>query len=169
MGRPTEVRLAVAEARDAIPEGLICMVNNVPPGFLDKEVMSSASKYECYDNPSRLGYQLPSGGPERRKSPRMPLHWIVYLPRHSTGRWAVKTKDISPEGFYCITSHSIQPGSRFECDIAVPSYNPKSPNGIVHLRCRVEAVRIEQINGGLDFGVACRIDDYRVICKREEC
>lgn len=58
--------------------------------------------------------------------------------------------------------HWIQPGERFECDIAVPAHNPKNPRDIIHLRCRAQAVRVERMATGAEFGLACRIEDYRV-------
>ena len=59
--------------------------------------------------------------------------------------------------------HWIQPGERFECDIAVPAHNPNNPKDVIYLRCRAQAVRVERTAGGSEFGLACSIEDYRII------
>jgi len=88
----------------------------------------------------------------------------VYLAFEGAGHpFRTKTRDISRNGFYCLLSQLIQPGKQLACDIAVPAYNSQNPCDVVYLRCRVQAVRVEKIGAGADFGSAFRIEDYCVI------
>lgn len=103
-------------------------------------------------------------GIERRRSPRAPLHWTMYLmcigARHPL---RTETRDLSRDGFYCLLDHPIRPGERIQCEIVVPTHNSQDPDDIVYLRCRAQAVRVEKIEAGAEFGLACRIEDYCVI------
>ena len=94
----------------------------------------------------------------------MSLHWTLYLIRNGGERRVrTKTSDISPEGFYCVLDHWIPPGEHLECEIAVPPHDPKNPDDVIYLRCQAQAVRVERMAGDTEFGVACRIEDYRVV------
>ena len=93
----------------------------------------------------------------------MALHCTVYLTCQGGERYRTKTRDISPEGFYCVLDQLIQPGERLECDIALPAPGLKSHNDGIHLRCHARAVRLERMSADMEFGLACRIEDYRVI------
>ena len=103
-------------------------------------------------------------GRERRRYSRISLHWIVELSRAGgTLSLRTQTRDISPKGFYCIVPHPVQPGERFECYIAVPTHGSSRSSDAAYLRCRVEALRVEAGPGGSDYGVACKIEEYRVV------
>jgi len=92
------------------------------------------------------------------------LHWTVYLARDGgERRHRTKTRDISPGGFYCVLNQFVQLGEQLECDIVVPVHSLRNPEEAIYLRCRVQAVRVEKMPTGADFGVACRIEDYRVV------
>ena len=94
----------------------------------------------------------------------MPLHWAVYLARDGGERRScTKTRDISPEGFYCLINQSVEVGEYLDCDIVIPAYNLKKPEEVIQLHCRVQAARVERMDSGDEFGLACRIKDYRVI------
>jgi hypothetical protein len=106
-------------------------------------------------------------GAERRRNPRVPLHWTLYLtcdsmayPRRTT------TRDISRAGFYCMLDQPIRSGERIECDIVVPTHRSQDPDDVVYLRCRGQAVRVEKIGAG--FGVACRIEGYCLVRSASE-
>jgi len=132
--------------------------------------MSSTASYESRRNVMEFGQEARYGGLERRRSPRVSLQWTLYLVCDGgKRRFRTKTRDISPEGFYCVVDHWFQPGELLECDIAVPVHNLKNPNEVVYLRCRAQAVRVERAAGGAEFGLACRIEDYRVISGWAEC
>ena len=102
----------------------------------------------------------PSG--DRRKRMRFPLHWRVRLFRQP-GRPSVEsiTKDLSSEGFYCITSERFKPGERLQCMIVIPgggSFGLESP---IALECHVTVLRMEQRHSG--FGLGCHIEDYSLV------
>src|ERR1035437_3752393 len=101
---------------------------------------------------------------ERRRSRRVHLHWVLYLACNGAGRpFRTRTKNISSDGFYCAVDHPVKPGDQFECDILVPTYASQDPDDVVCLRCRAQAVRVEIIREGAEFGLACRIQDYFLI------
>jgi hypothetical protein len=101
---------------------------------------------------------------ERRGSPRAALHWTVYLTWSGTGHpLRTETSDISKDGFYCLLDQPIRPGERIQCDIVLPTHHSEDPDDVVCLRCRAQAVRVEKIGTGAEFGLACRIEDYRII------
>lgn len=102
-----------------------------------------------------------STGTERRKSQRVALHWTLYLACAGTGHpVCTKTTNISSDGFYCYLDRTVSPGDQFECDIVVPTHDQRDPRDVVYLHCRAQAVRVEKIDTGPHFGLACRIEDY---------
>jgi len=103
-------------------------------------------------------------GAERRRSPRIPLQWTLYLVSNGS-RHPLRTitRDINKDGFYCLLDQPVRPGEQIDCDIVVPAHRTQDPDDVVYLRCRAQAVRVERIGAGSQFGVACRIDDYFVI------
>ena len=103
-------------------------------------------------------------GAQRRRSPRATLHWTLYLMWNGAGHpLRTVTRDISKDGFYCLLDQPIRPGERIQCDIVVPTQNSQDPDDVVYLRCNAQAVRVEKIGAGAEFGLACRIEDYRII------
>ena len=101
---------------------------------------------------------------ERRRNLRAPLHWTVYLAFKGSGHPLRSiTRDINKDGFYCSLDQAVRPGERIECDIVVPTHGAGDPDDMACLRCRAQAVRVEKIGDGPGFGVACRIEDYRLI------
>jgi hypothetical protein len=103
-------------------------------------------------------------GIERRRSPRVKLHWTLYLMLNGTTHpLRTETRDISSDGFYCVLDQPIRPGERIKCDLVVPTHNSQDPDEVVYLRCSAEALRVEKIGSGAEFGLACRIEDFCVI------
>jgi len=103
-------------------------------------------------------------GTERRRNPRVPLHWTLYL-RFNGCMHALRTttRDINRDGFYCLLDRPVRPGEQIDCDIVVPAHRSQDPDDVVYLRCRAQAVRVERVGPGTEFGVACRIEDYCLI------
>lgn len=94
----------------------------------------------------------------------MPLHWTLYLACDGAARpFKTVTRNISSDGLYCLVDHSVKPGDQFACDILVPTHASQDPNDVFCLRCRAQAVRVEIIEDGANFGLACRIQDYSLI------
>ncbi len=126
---------------------------------LDNETRTEAPTFD------RMG-RLASA--ERRKNPRVPLHWTLYLVCNGTVH-RTTTRDINRDGFYCLLCQPIPitSGERIECDIVVPTHRSQDPDDVVYLRCRARALRVEKIGAGTEFGVACRIDGYCLIRNAE--
>jgi hypothetical protein len=103
-------------------------------------------------------------GVERRRSPRVTLHWTLYLRFGGSGSpLRTEASNISRHGFYCLLNQPMSPGERITCDIVVPTHSSHDPGDVVYLRCSAQAVRVEKIRAGAAFGLACRVDDYCVI------
>jgi hypothetical protein len=62
-----------------------------------------------------------------------------------------------------LLDQAVRPGERIECDIVVPTHGSRDTGDVAYLRCRAQAVRVEKIGDGTGFGLACRIEDYRLI------
>jgi PilZ domain len=104
-------------------------------------------------------------GPDRRKSPRAPLHWNVCM-RCDNDRPAVRsrTHDISRDGLFCVVDQEFVVGQRLTCDIDLPTYATPESGGTVCLRCRVQIVRVDAVaTTDGDIGLGLRIEDYRVL------
>ncbi len=101
---------------------------------------------------------------ERRRRTRLPLQLPVYLCRRSeTHPMESRTVNLSSEGFYCIVQEPLTPGEHIDCDILFPSHNKEKKDTFLCLRCQALVVRVETISRSARFGLACRIEHYRVI------
>jgi hypothetical protein len=97
---------------------------------------------------------------ERRKRARIPLQWDVILAFPGMAQpIRCKTYDLSIDGFYCVVGQTLTPGEQIECDLLVPSYG--SPRALA-LQCNAQVIRVEKLEDER-YGLACRIDEYRVI------
>ena len=68
------------------------------------------------------------------------------------------TRDVSSEGFYCLSSERFVPGERVACSISIPV--PSASNDQSRqLHCHCTVLRTERTDAGL-FGYACQIDDF---------
>ena len=103
-------------------------------------------------------------GPEQGRSPRVPLHWTVYLAcTGSQHRLRATTRNISSDGFYCVLDQPLKLGDRIDCDIVVPTHLSRNPNEVAYLRCRALVACVEDLGVGAGFGVACEIEDFHLI------
>ena len=75
-----------------------------------------------------------------------------------------ETKNLSRDGFYCLLNEPLIVGEHFDCDIVVPTHAPVASSAMF-LRCRVQVMRVEKVDSGDRYGLACRIEEYRVIHK----
>jgi hypothetical protein len=98
---------------------------------------------------------------ERRKRVRTSVHWRVTLFRASP-RSIIETatKDLSSDGFYCITNSTMTVGESVIVLLQAPAHDPRGADQTYLFRCKGRVVRVEP--DGVDgcFGVACHIDDY---------
>ena len=94
---------------------------------------------------------------ERRKRPRVPLHWPVRLfGQHGRASVESITENLSTEGLYCISTKPFKTGERLRCEIVIPkALGSEAP---IVLECHVTVRRVEYLRSG--FGVGCHIEDY---------
>ena len=132
--------------------------------FGPSETMNSPAAIEAFADVrlfERTGWLT---GSERRRNPRVPLHWTVYLASKGSGcLLRTTTRDINKDGFYCLSDQPLSIGEQIECDIVVPAHRSQDSDDVGYLRCRAQAVRVEKIGGASEFGLACRIEDYSLI------
>jgi hypothetical protein len=102
---------------------------------------------------------LPS---ERRKRRRADLHCTLCIAKSTEARLVkCETKNLSSGGFYCVSEELFTPGEYLRCTIMFPDTGDAS-DGFA-LECTVEVLRVEPIESGESFGLACRIQDYSVV------
>ena len=96
---------------------------------------------------------------DRRRRARTRVHWPVRIFRNS-GKDAVDTttRNLSSDGFYCLSKVAFLPGESVYCMLRLPAYD--GADRTLALRCRIHILRVEAINGDGVFGIACRIEDY---------
>ena len=106
-----------------------------------------------------------SGGSiERRKRVRTRLHWPVLLFRDRPGSDAIEsvTRDLSSSGFFCLMRAPLIEGEWLVCSIKIPTHDPHGKHLERTLECRVQVLRVVPQESNDSFGVACRIEDYRL-------
>jgi hypothetical protein len=106
-------------------------------------------------------YFMPSR-PERRKRFRSHVHWQVCFFGANMGRTVeTTTENLSSAGFHCFSPVPLIAGELVTCRLRVPSRQP-SNNGS-SLECKVRVVRVEPTGERQSYGVACEIEDYRLL------
>lgn len=111
----------------------------------------------------RAGEDVQAQG-ERRGSLRLPLQWSVYVARGGvTHPLQSTTRNLSSHGFYCVLHERLTTGERIECDLVVPTHISRNCDDVLFLRCQARVVRVEKMDAGEGYGLACRIEDYRLI------
>jgi PilZ domain len=100
---------------------------------------------------------------ERRKFERLQLHLPLQF-TFANGPVIVDcfTENISSEGVYFVSSHSLSAGDRLSIDLLLAPYNTGCTLPKLHLRCRAQVVRVDSFCQGLGFGIACRIESYDI-------
>jgi hypothetical protein len=84
------------------------------------------------------------------------------LPGRGADAIETVTQNLSSTGFYCFSAVPLTPGDPLLCRLKVPAYGPNGEENTLALECRVVVMRAEAATDGV-FGVACRIEDYRLI------
>ena len=122
--------------------------------------MRTTAKHDSTAATSRSAPTDYREGIERRKRPRSPLRWTIYLVCNGwVHPFRTETQDISRDGFYCLLEQPLRPGEAVECDILVPTHHSQNNDEVVHFRCHSKTVRVEEFAADAKFGVACRIED----------
>ena len=99
---------------------------------------------------------------DRRKHPRLPLAWTVYLMRPASVEIIEgKTKNVSCDGFYCLVHEPFAAGESIRCIIMIPAFDGQQPERMMSLECQARVVRVEPTSIG--NGVACHISDYKIV------
>ena len=100
---------------------------------------------------------------ERRRRVRTRLRWPVLLFREHAGAETIEsfTRDLSSNGFFCVSRLRLNEGERLICSITIPTHDPHGKHLARTLECRVQVVRVVPQETG-EFGVACRIEDYHL-------
>jgi hypothetical protein len=98
---------------------------------------------------------------ERRRRARVCVHWPVLLFPNRIGEDAVETitQNLSSRGFYCLSSKPFTVGELLLCTLQIPTNDLNAGEG--HLECRVRVVRVETKASEDEYGIACRMEDYR--------
>ena len=103
-------------------------------------------------------------GLDRRCRPRLRLALPLVLFRSGEAdRIETKTEDVSCDSFYFVSDHPFSPNDRLECELLIPGDKLSSvPEDDLCLRCGVRVVRVLAKGPQLGFGVACRLEDYKI-------
>lgn len=100
---------------------------------------------------------------ERRKWGRVNVHWPIVLFPSQSGEDAVQTitENLSSQGFYCLSRKPFTVGELLLCTIQIPVNDFGA--GASHLECQVRVVRVEKEAADDQYGIGCRMEDYRFI------
>lgn len=100
---------------------------------------------------------------ERRRYPRVPVHWTVFLISESDPYPAEGiTKDMSSQGFYCLVPRMFSVGESVRCALVIPSHYTYQSDTMVCLKAKARVLRVENLDG-TTYGIACQIESYRVV------
>ena len=98
---------------------------------------------------------------ERRGRARVRVHWPILLFPNQVGEDAVQTitQNLSSHGFYCLSRRPFTVGELLLCTLQIPTNGLGA--GESHLECQVRVVRVENNASEGQYGIACRMEDYR--------
>jgi hypothetical protein len=101
--------------------------------------------------------------PDRRRRFRVGLSWTVYFWRSNDARPIEgQTRNISSEGLYCVVNQEFIAGEAVTYTLMVPAFHAERRYDIVRLAGRAEVLRFDPLGAGV-FGLACRVQDYKVL------
>jgi hypothetical protein len=100
---------------------------------------------------------------ERRRRARARVHWPIALFPNQTGEDAVETvtQNLSSDGFYCLSRKRFIVEELLLCTLRIPMTGLGGRES--HLECRARVVRVEENTADGEYGIACRIEDYRFV------
>ncbi len=75
-----------------------------------------------------------------------------------------RTTNVSSDGFYCFVQERFAVGDRIRCTMIVPTFDAEHPSGVICLECDAKVLRLDQVGAG-KCGMACRIEDYKVVSR----
>lgn len=110
-----------------------------------------------------LDEQGPPGFVERRRRARAQVRWRVWFWGGAlTEPVETVTGNLSSDGFYCRSRVPFVPGETLPCKLRIPGYPIERSVVDWELTCRVQVIRVDPADCDGRFGMACRIEDYRV-------
>jgi hypothetical protein len=124
--------------------------------------MSANTLVQTQEVGSPISWQ--GSGPDRRCRPRLRLALPLVLIRSGdTDRIETTTEDVSCDSFYFVSDRPFSPDDLLECELLIPGDGVSSvPEDDLCLRCGVRVIRVEERGPQAGFGVACRLEDYKV-------
>jgi hypothetical protein len=100
---------------------------------------------------------------DRRGRVRVALSLPIYVFADGSSEPVVgRTKNMSSEGFYCHLDQPFTIGEGVRVVIIVPGNDPRNRDRTLSLECFSRVVRVEPVDQKR-FGVACLIENYRVV------
>lgn len=105
---------------------------------------------------------------ERRRRMRVRVHWPVYFwGGRLTNPLETVTRDLSSDGFSCLSRVPFLPGEILGCHIKIPEFRRQGPEQFRLLDCRVRVVWVDPVDRDGTFGIGCRLEAYRLISSGE--
>jgi hypothetical protein len=99
---------------------------------------------------------------DRRRRARTTVHWQVqFFRKHTLEAVESLTENLSSEGFYCHSNIPFATGELLMCTLRLPRHDAGGRGPDCRLECEIRVMRVEP--GDEFYGVACRIEEYRVI------
>ena len=101
---------------------------------------------------------------ERRRRVRFEVRWPVAIwASDSNAPVETVTTDLSSDGFHCLSPVPFEPSSLLACRLTIPEMGNQAGNGKRRvLECQVRVIRLEPPNKDGDFGLGCRIENFRI-------
>jgi len=101
---------------------------------------------------------------ERRRRVRLKVQWPVCIwASNSNAPVETVTTDLSSDGFRCLSPVPLEPDSLLACTLMIPEISNRAGNGRRRvLDCQVRVIRLEPPNKDGDFGLGCRIENFRI-------
>jgi hypothetical protein len=101
---------------------------------------------------------------ERRKRSRIEVCWTVRFWGGKQGKpIECTTRDVSNQGFYCVSAEPLAAGNAVECLLLIPAQDRTNRDAVLCLACHVQVVRMEILGREGPYGIACQIEDYHVL------
>jgi len=107
---------------------------------------------------------VPSVRWDRRQRPRLPLVYPIILSRPGeAGQVVTKTENVSAEGFYCTVDNPFSPHELVEFELTMSGQDFGHAFGRdLLLRGRAHVIRVVANGDTPGFGIACRIESYKI-------
>jgi hypothetical protein len=100
---------------------------------------------------------------ERRRRTRTRVHWRLHFwGGPLTEALETVTQDLSSDGFYCFSRIPFIPGEQLICMLRIPAHRLDRSDQGAELECQVQVVRVDPVSEDGDFGIGCKIEDYRL-------